>query len=408
MSHDDPQAEALRRRRTARHLGLSVGAVVLFTVALGALYWGFGGRSHPPAPGPAPSPSPSVATMQPTLLVQVTTPDGAVGNLLTAVVDGPTARASFIELPDTLVVASRDSPPQPLRRTVFGIDTLRPVRAVAETLGVRVDAAWRMDRKALAGFVDAVGGVTLDMPARLVLRDSEGVVVLRLPAGKQTLSGTAASWYAVGDAKGQDAAEVVSRFSQVLAAAIGDLPRDEPSIRETLTALGALSPSTIATADLSAYLFDLATSLTAGTADQQVLPVSPAGSSRATPVWTDYNRATPMLRGLFSRAQWTAGRDGPPRVLVQAADEPPGLILSARAPIQSIGYVWVDGRGTDVATRADSTVQVRYKSQWGSEVAAVLGLSAESVITSDGTGPVESGRPWADVDVRLGRDYRPR
>lgn len=407
MSHDDPQAEALRRRRTARHLGLSVGAVVLFAMALGGLYWGFGHRNDPPEPGPTPSPSPSAPAMQPTLLVQVTTPDGAVGNLLTAVIDGPLARASFIELPDTLVVASRDSPPQPLRRTVFGIDTLRPVRAVAETLGVRVDAAWRMDRKALAGLVDAVGGVTVDVPARLILRDSAGDVVLRLPAGEQTLSGTAASWYAVGDAKGQDAGEVVSRFTRVLAATIGDLPRDEPSIREALTALGALSPSTIATADLSAYIYDLATSLTAGTAERRVLPVAAAGSTRATPVWTDYNRATPLLRQMFSRAQWTAGRDGPPRVLVQAADQPPGLILSARAPIQSIGYIWVDGRGAALVPRADSTVQVRSQPVWGGEVAGVLGLSAESVIPASGSGPVIRGRPWADVDVRLGRDYRP-
>jgi hypothetical protein len=105
---------------------------------------------------------------------------------------------------------------------------------------------------------------------------------------------------------------------------------------------------------------------------------------------------------------WVAGRDGPPRVLVQAGGGPAGLILSTRTALQDEGFVWVDGRGTPAAWRSESRILVRGPARWGLAAAQSLGLLGSSLGSARVPGPAVSGRPWADVDVTLGRDYRPR
>ena len=365
------------------------------------------GTETEPGASPPPSTPPAAVTLEPTLLIQVTTADGAAGNMLTGVIDDPEPAASLVLLPANLVVASRTAAPRPIRETVLGIDTLRPLETVAETLGVRVDASWRMDRKALAGLVDAFGGVAVAPEVRTVIRDGDGDVVLRLKPGRQTLSGSAASWYAVGPVRGETVDGAVARFRRVMIAVLSQLPADESAIREALTALGSLSPATISTTDLSAYLLDLTAALGTGDFSDDSLPVSVIGSGAGALAWTDYTAATPLLRQRMPWAQWSAGIDGPPRVLVQAPEQPPGLILSARQPLLDQGLVWVDGRGTDVGSPDRSTVRFRPPRSRGLEVAAALELPMRSLRPPDTLGPVVLGRPWADIDVVLARDYRP-
>lgn len=400
MTPQHRAAEELRRRRTARHLGLSITAVVLFGLAVAVLYWSL---DRSPDPPPASQDKPAAVADRATLLIQVTTPQGAVGNVLTSVADP----ATTLLLPQNLVLSSRDSPPQPLRDSVAGIDTLRAAGMVASTLGVRVDASWRLDRKALAGLVDAVGGVAVSPPRRRVLRDDQGQAVLRVRPGRQRLSGSPASWYAVGQVRGEDAADAAVRFADVLRPTLARLPKDESAIREALTALGALSPSTVSTQALSRLLVDLSAGM-AGGGDPVRLPVTTIGRGPGSLAWTDYDSATPLLRQQMRDSLWLAGGDVPPRVLVAAASGPPGRIMSTRSAVQDAGFVWVDGRGTPAAARARSSIQVRGDPRWGRVLADALDLPRSVISGPARPGPLPLGRPWADVDIVLGRDYRPR
>lgn len=411
MTDAEKEAEQHRLRRTTRHLILSVAAVGIFALAFVGIYLTTSREAEPPEPTPTPSES---ATLPPppadreTLLLQATTAVGAVGSMLTAVapLDSPGAppAATILPLPADLIVSAPSVAPQPVSRTVASIDTLRPATTVAATLGVRVDASWRMDRKALAGLVDSVGGVPVTVPEPIRLRDEEGLTVLRLKAGRTRLSGTDASWFAVGSARRDTAAMVSERFTAVLLATLRRLPTTDVEIRESLTALGALAPSTIGTQELAQYLLELSTVVRAGDAVVEALPVAQISFADTSAAWLRYDGATPRLRQLLPFAQWRAGVDGPPRVLVSAPTGSAAALSDARIAVTEAGLVFVDGRATPAAPASRTRILVRGDALLGEQVAAALGTSGALTEVLPAT-PVR-GVPWADADVALATGYR--
>lgn len=404
MNESEATAEEQRRRRTAQLLWLSVSMFVVFAVALTVLQATSDGSSPTPDASGSPTPTPTINATQPTLLIRVSEGGAARGNLVTATTSGLEARASTLSLPENLVVASRQVAPRELVRS--GGATVRQLsNALAVTLGVRIDAVWQMDRKALAGLVDAAGGVVIDIPQRTVVRSADGKVQERFRAGRQRLSGTSASWYAVGTVVDESAAVAAQRFDAVMTAALISLPRSEPEVRETLTALGALSPTTVPTELLSGYLVELGALMATNESGGSPLPVTEIGTSTFTSAWTNYATAAPLISKLFPAALWQADVDGDPRVLVMAAADPPGRILSTRSRLGDQELEWVDGRGVATDTRKRSLVQTLRPDTWGQDTAAALGLPASAVTVVK---PEQDGdRMLANVNVILGQDYRP-
>ena len=88
-----------------------------------------------------------------------------------------------------------------------------------------------------------------------------------------------------------------------------------------------------------------------------------------------------------------------------APADPPGVILSTRSRLGGEELEWVDGRGVAVEPRKRSVVQTLPPGIWGQDTAAALGLPSTAVteveVERSGAGLL------ADVDVTLGRDYRP-
>lgn len=411
MTDAEKQAEEHRLRRTTRHLIFSVAAVAAFAVAFAAIYWWASGR--PVEPEPSPPPVSPTSTPQPTpvpadretLLLQATTPVGAMGNLLTGLPSEPGRKATLLPLRADLIVSDPRNGPAPLSQTVSGFDTLRPSTSVSATVGVRVDASWRLDRKALAGLVDSVAGVPVDVDQPLRIRDETGQVVLRLPSGRQRLSGTQASWYAVGQVRGQTPELATQRFQSVITATLLRLPASDVEIRESLTALGALAPSSIGTQELANYLLDLSDALKADQVVTVDLPVSEISFAGSSVSWLDYSGATPILRARMPYALWQAGVDGPARVLVAAPQDPPGTLGYARTALTGAGLIFVDGRGTPTASNKRTSILVRGVAPLSTEIEAALGTPRAQVRTVP-VSPLR-GRPWADSDVVLGSDYDP-
>jgi hypothetical protein len=411
VTEAEQQAEEHRLRRTSRHLILSLGAVIGFAVAFAAIYWWAGSNQSPP-PEPTPtavSPSastPPVTTSPETMLLQATTPEGAVGNIVTALTSDDTdtdAVATLLPLRNDLIVSSPQSPPAPLQLTETGLDTLRPAAATAATLGVRIDAYWRMDRKALAGLVDSVGGFPVTISERLRIRDEAGLVALRLRPGKQRLTGTDASWYALGDVRGQSAVQAGDRFTAVVTKTLIRLPASDIEIREALTALGALAPSSIGTQDLATYLLDVSVALRAERSQSVTLPVTELAFGDTSVAWLDYSGATPLLRRSVPYALWQQGVDGPARVLVSAPADGSDVLAMVRTDLTDQNLVFVDGRGTPAPSRARTTILGRGDALATRMVAVALAdPDAQSEVV-----PAEPlrGQPWADVDVVLGTDY---
>lgn len=418
---EEEHAEQHRLRRTTRHLILSIAAVAVFGLALLAVTV-LVPRPEPVPPSPSPSPSPSPGPLDPqqqTVLIQASTSAGAFGNVLTAHSEAADPNGVLLAIPSDLVVSSPGVPAQPLSDTIDSIDTLRPAAAVAATLGVRVDASWRLDRKALAGLVDSVSGITVTVPERVRVRDEDGQVVLALRPGRQRLSGTSASWYAVGPVPDQTDLQASARFEEVLLRTLARLPDSDLDIREALTALGALAPSTIATQDLAVYLHDLSEAVRVGAVTRATVPSTQLrlGTDRddngvITNVdyrWTDYAQAAPLVRDVLPAALWEAGVQGPARALVMQPATEPGWLGYADAALSGAGFVFVDGRGTPHRSVRRSSVTVRGPAEWGRDVAATLGIPADRVAVEAAatTGHPPKGAPWADVDVTLGRRWVP-
>lgn len=413
----DEEAERHRLRRTTRHLLLSVGAVVLFGLAVLTLYLAMPRSPEPPPPTPDPTPSGSpLNPQQQTVLIQATTADGALGSVLTGYAPAAGGSGVLLAVPADLVVSAPGVSPQPLSQTVATLDTLRSATTLAATLGVRVDATWRLDRKALAGLVDSVSGITVTVPSRVRVRDDDGEVVLVVRPGRQRLSGTDASWYAVGAVPEQTDLAATERFDEVLLRTLARLPDSDVAIRESLTALGALAPSTIATQDLATYLRGLAATVRTGALTRRTVPSTEirlgvqrdeqGALQELSYRWTDYRAATPLIRTAFPAALWQVGVQGPPRALVLAETDQPGFLGYADGALTGAGFVFVDGRGTPHRTGQHSHVLGRGSVSRAPEAASALGIPGDRVETTR-TQPVPVGRPWADVDVNLGRSWKP-
>lgn len=412
MTDAEHDAEQHRLRRTTRHLILSLAAVAVFAVAFAGIYVWSSNKDEPtPQPTATASPSPTVPPVTPnreTLLLQATTDAGAVGNLLTGLppdLPQATRTATLMPLRSDLIVSAPGVGPEPLLESVGGLNGQQSAATVAATVGLRVDVSWRMDRKALAGLVDSVGGLPITIQTPLRIRDEAGDVVLRLRAGRQRLSGTDASWYALGSVRGQSVPVATDRFEAVILPTIERLPTNDIDIREALTALGALAPSSIGAQELADYLLELSTSMREDRATTLDLPVSELAFAGASVSWLDYAGATPRLRRSVPYALWQAGVDGPARVLVTGPDGEAEAISAARQALTEADLVFVDGRGTPAQPQRRTTILGRGDPLLTRQVAQTLG-TADAQMDLVPAQPLR-GQPWADVDVVLGTSFTP-
>ena len=114
--------------------------------------------------------------------------------------------------------------------------------------------------------------------------------------------------------------------------------------------------------------------------------------------------ADAALRDKFPGAlQQTAG--GVVRVLVENGVGTPGLVDRARSRLVDAGYRFVNGGNASPFSKDPSSIQVSDGTEEslakGRQVAATLGLPADSVVPND------RGQNVADVIVILGPDFRP-
>lgn len=426
--------------RLRRHVAGATAVAMFFFFALAVLLV-FSNPAEEPAPQPSPQPTQPAAGGQQTLLVQVTLDRIRAASLLTAT-GGEPDQAVMLSMPQDLLLV--DGPTYtPLLDANLSLNRRLTARASDNTLGVRVDGGWRMERKALAGFVDSVGGITVDLEQPTTYLNELDEPALTLPAGESRLTGPDASWYVIGEVPGEDMiAGIQARFAEVFVKAVEKLPDDVNAVSATLTSLGALSDPLNGTSALAQVLLQFRENFLAGQILPVTLPLRP--SVKADPVVTrqeleggpeaevgafsvaDYAAATPIIRTAFNGAPRIAGEDGPPRALVWNASNQPLASEVALAELTDGGFValsagnWtsvepvsrIDGLGylsdgvsyTAAAAEALRLVSPEESGETGT-ISPVPSPSASP--TAAATMPAPDRLPWADVDVVFGEDYRP-
>ena len=424
-----------------QHVTATLAIAAVFLVALGLVL------ALAPAPGEPPVPDASPTAPEPitqeTMLLQVSLERVRLATLLTAIGDEPD-QGLVMSLPADMLV-SEGPAYTPLLDANLSLNRAQSAIAVGNTLGLRVENSWRMERKALAGLIDSVGGITVSAAEPVEFSDSTGQAVLSLPAGESLLLGPQASWYVMGEIPGEDVVNAQQeRFREVILAAIVALPDDVDSVAAILTSLGALSDPLNGIASVSEYLLELREQLLAdnviypsvplrpSTLDDPVVtrteleggPAAEAGSYRVV----DYPAATPELRILFRLSPRVALGGTRARVLVwngtgipaaqqvaleQLFDE--GLLPLSAGPYETVEPATVvNGRGYN--SRGVS---------WGTLTARALELPLGAVSGDTGTisptptptisdglpivpeMPPPDQLPWGDVDTLLGTDYEP-
>jgi anionic cell wall polymer biosynthesis LytR-Cps2A-Psr (LCP) family protein len=208
----------------------------------------------------SPSPSPSVTT----------DPATDIDNLMIALVDSGQKIVSVTVLrqlddgsklaivnidPSTLIVPPGQGfvpiSDAGLQGSFDGVD-----QSISGALGIPIDGSIYLQRLALAGLVDGVGGVTISSDNLYrVSETGEPASYVRL--GSAVLPGGQAAGYAMIQSDFETTDQFMSRTNQVLRAVFENLQGDEARVDEVFSALGSLAQSNVPTQSIARLIVEL-------------------------------------------------------------------------------------------------------------------------------------------------------
>lgn len=368
------------RRRGA--IVLVIAVVIIATAAIGLLLT----RTSEDAPLPAPRPSPtsSAAPDRPgTLLLQLKDSAGAaVVNMLLG--GDPAEHAgSRLTLPPGLLIPTPTL--MPLSSTPGSADTLAAKNGVSTLLLVRVDATLTLDRLALAGLVESVHGISVDVGL-----------------GSLTLDGVSAADYATELKPGESEAVRQERAHAVIVQALRGLPDTDEAMRQLLASLGSLARSTATNDELVPLLEQVHEDALSGSMLQAELPVTVVTTGSTDAVVVDHDEAARLLARMFPADLLSTGQTPLPRVVLESAGASAGYLLRVRRELTDSGAAVIDGGTSPLplkVSRVLISAGIPRSRDLGYAIADTLRLPAWAVRASDAA-PV-------DVIVRLGADEGP-
>lgn len=362
------------------------------------------GSTEPQTPA-QPSLAPTQFAEQNTLLIQVRNDSSLGANNVVAAAGGSLPAAQLL-VPSRLIVDVPGAGQQTLGQSARLLDRSASEDSLSDLLALRIDGTLSLARLALAGMVDFVGGITIDVDQPITAEDEEtGEQEVVVASGTQTLDGTQAATYALAWLPDEPEAARMARASQVLTATISGLPDDALRIQEMLTSLGGSARTTTSTSAVANFLLEMRADILAGGQQVRGLPTSDiaAGGGLAL-VRVDLPASDAVLDSLMPQAL-LADAESSPRVLVQNGVGTPGLGAEARDRLVAADMVYVNGGNAErfgapktLVIVADETTE---SVALGEEVAEALGVPETSVQIA------EDGQNVADVVVVLGADFEP-
>ncbi len=358
-----------------------------------------------PAPEVVPTPddSPALETVESTALIAARDDTGAIAGAVLLGAHNVNPTGSWVDLQPGLSMDIAES----------GTVTLameggwRPetiAEQVGMQLGVWVDTVLVMDRLAFAGLVDSVGGVSVDVPRRIVAIDpSTGQRTVVARPGLRHMFGPTAARYALTLTPNETQLERMERFHQVLEHVILQLPGNPDRVRSILGSLGALARTLGSFDEIARILLQYQTAAAARGESEDVLPARFVATVRPTPSGesaggrspqsllpdayyaiyrTDPVEVARLMRQQFRLALRIPGENGAlPRVRVLAAGVPNDVVASVRDSLFGAGFsfVW----GGPVPQQSASQVRVSSvadRESYGLPIAAALGLPESAVV----------------------------
>jgi hypothetical protein len=388
----------------------SGGAVLL--IVLGALvFWGGHRSAASPEIPVVPSPT-DLVVKQPTMFFQLRDDQSlAVGNVLMAV-GGPATQGVELQIPSPLLLDAPTGGSLTLAEIAKLPDVNSSANALSDVLGVRIDSTLAMDHLAFAGLVDAVGGVTVAVPAdvEVMVVGKDGTKKVLIPKGNRKLDGFAAVAYASYQEPGSLSGPQMARFAVVLDAVLAQLPADQGQIESILNSLGSSANSTVPTAQAATFLVRMRAEIVANQLQNENLQVTAIDTGGVTTVYqVDLAKANKQVTTLLPEALRVPGPNSKVRVLVQNGVGTPGLNAEARSLLVNAGFSFVNGGNNPGGFQPTAKTSIVVPDttatslQWGRDVATALKVSPSDIHTPGTAG----GQSYADVIVTLGADFAP-
>jgi anionic cell wall polymer biosynthesis LytR-Cps2A-Psr (LCP) family protein len=129
-------------------------------------------------------------------------------------------------------------------------------QAISGALGIPIDGSIYLQRLALAGLVDGVGGVTINSENLYRISES-GEPAQYVRAGSALLAGGPAAGYAMVQSKYETTEQFMTRTNQVLRAVFENIQGDQARVDEVLSALGSLAKSNVPTESIARLIVEL-------------------------------------------------------------------------------------------------------------------------------------------------------
>jgi anionic cell wall polymer biosynthesis LytR-Cps2A-Psr (LCP) family protein len=384
----------LRRRRRQRRLRLVAAVLALALVATVAVVVLLVRR----APEVPTAVEPQGRT-QSTLLFQVQGGDGnAVASALLAHDPGAGSGAAVL-VPPQVIVEVPGAGSLPFGQAVATASPERSRDALADLLGVTVDAGWVLDAATFSALVDELGGLRIGVDVPVV---QDGAVLLR--PGEQQLNGEQVTAFLRYLAPGEQEQARLARVQDVLDALLTALPDSPEQVTALVSALGPGSRSSLPAPELAAFLVAAAETGEAGELQYETLPVIPIDAGGGVTAFrVDAPAARNLVDRLLAQSVPMGERETGNRVLVLNGVGTPGLGEAVRKRLVEEGFVFVGSRNAPRFGYPNTVVLVPEATPeaqlLGERVAAALGVPAD--VRSDELGSV------ADVVVIVGADFVP-
>ncbi len=375
------------RSATWRTIAIVVVIAIAATAIVSVLLNRTGQRTASPqsssmsnSPSPNPSGQGSATTVGRTVLLQIKDEQGAA--VINVLLGGRSKDAAPAELylPANLLLPTPKIISISQTTTNATQNTLAAADGLASLLGVRVDASIVLDRLALAGLVESIGGVSVTTAM-----------------GNFTLDGVGAADFATQVVIGQSEQARQKRAMLVLQEVLRGLPTSTEMLRQTLVSLGSLARTSVTDEALLPALEQLRQATIDHQTQLATLPVRAVGAAADGSVTINRELASPLLRRLFPTAMLLPGQGPLPRAIVIGAGGTAGQIAQVVADLSAAGIAVVSGgQQSPGLTQVQFDPALTESHDLAQRIAQLLAIGPDAVEPTN-------AKPF-DVFVRVGID----
>ncbi len=274
-------------------------------------------------------------------------------------------------------------------------------QGVSIATGIRIDGILTLQRLAVAGLVDSLGGIYVDAQSGLLVSSGDDPAMYVSP-GRQLVDGQHAAGYAMVKQFTESESNQVARMNEVLASIFSGIPEDSGKLDETFAALGSLARSNISISEIANFftainelsLWQTAEfkSVAVDTSELELMPDSNWLRIRQPETWNLVSKFSPSAKLTFSPSVM--------RVEVTSEEATDRSVIAG--DLAQIGLGFIDGGFSQTPEQTLLILSPKVDIDAVIDLRSKLGLPNAQIEWD-----FELGE-YSDLQLIIGADYRDR